>query len=125
MIRRSLPARVALLLAMLAWMLGSVGAFAHVLKVRHAVCADHGQLIELGESQPDGLARGPELLAPSSDEHDHGCALIVHAACEGDPLGAEIVALAPTLSPEEAPPWVPPTMAPLANAPKTSPPLCS
>ena len=110
---------------MMAWMMGSVAAFAHVLKVRHAICADHGQVIELGEAQPDGIARGPELLAPTADKHDHGCSLVVHAACKGGRVGVERVALAPPLRGDEAPPLVAPTLAPLANAPKTSPPLHS
>jgi hypothetical protein len=75
---RALAAVVASLLS-----LSSLGEIAHFLLVPHAICADHGELIEVSEgsqhaaAHADTVSSDPEV-APASDEgsgHDH-CELL-------------------------------------------------
>ena len=128
---RVLAALVALLL------LGSsLGQLTHFLVVQHAICAEHGELLEVhgGAEHADAVASDPDsggdhAPAPAPDaenDHDH-CQLLARQHRElGLPV-APPVAIAPAVA-TQLPSWFAvsqsPTMAqaPLALAPKTSPP---
>ncbi len=121
-----------LLAAVLAGLLGlsSLGEIAHFLLVPHAICADHGELIEVsGHAAQHAEAPSPEpQVAPLSDEgagHDH-CDLL---ASQQRPLALPAiapVAIVPAsagtliaIAGGQTSLW---PLPPLALAPKTSPP---
>lgn len=120
--RRRLPIHAALILATLAWLLGSVAAFVHVIQVRHAVCEDHGQVVELGEAGSAETTGGPVWAPTIPDEHDHGCALPTQATPPLVMVSAVPVALAEPPPEDDAPPLQVQAPPPLRAAPKTSPP---
>lgn len=125
MIRRSLPARVALFLAVTAWMLGSVAAFVHVLQVRHARCAEHGQIIELAQLSDAPHLSGPAALPAAPDHHDHGCALPGVGAVTASGQDLLVAGRAPLPAEDDPPPVHTRLAPPLLAAPKTSPPALS
>jgi hypothetical protein len=133
---RSLAALVALVLTA-----SSLGQIAHFLLVPHAICAEHGELVELHgaavaaadhheASQPSD-ARRAQVSAPDAVEsHDH-CQLMAR--------GQRELALPLASSWEPTPPAPSPRIAacdssavaalgqpaPLSAAPKTSPPVAA
>lgn len=125
---RAIAARLALLLALVAWAGGQVASSVHRLQVLHVQCVEHGHTIErsLTEGGGDGeQARAADELKapPDCGEHSGHCAL--HALPQ--------VAEAPAVARLEPPPRVDlpvrtfglATLArgpPLSYAPKTSPP---
>jgi hypothetical protein len=56
-----------LLLALASWMLGVAASAIHHAEVEHAVCAEHGDLVEVDSDEPSGHEDGEE-------QHEHGCA---------------------------------------------------
>lgn len=113
-LRRTRVLSAALTVAVvLAWMGGLSAKLAHEITARHAVCEDHGQLVE-----DDGDA----------DEHRHGCELAGLPSTGAAPElpGPPEDRLAAPAHPVVAC-WLArahaPRGPPLAYAPKTSPPL--
>jgi len=125
MVRRSLPARLFLVLAATAWALGLIATTLHVLKVRHALCPDHGAVVELSASFGHTGEKGTSVLPAGQDKHDHGCALTGIAPPVGARASTGRIARA-SVPVELARPAAPTFSAPpLRDAPKTSPPVLS
>lgn len=134
----SAPLR-ALAALLAAWLgLSSLAEVAHFMLIPHAVCAEHGELIELSHdshdaeahaaaaaSEPEAEQDGARLGATNSDEHDH-CQALATGQRELLLPGAVATALVPAPSASRANvtpiTLTTPTLAPLALAPKTSPP---
>ena len=125
MVRRSLPARLFLFLAATAWALGLIATTLHVIKVRHGLCPDHGDIVELSASFGHTGEHGTSVLPAGQDRHDHGCSLLAMAPPVGSHTSTERIARAAV--PVELARPVPPPIAtpPLRDAPKTSPPVLS
>lgn len=128
MIRRLPRSLVHGLLALSAavWLFSGVASGLHHLLVRHVVCADHGELVELDDEHAAAAAvpsEGPELRAVDHHDHDHGCdELLVDrlALPTAHAKPAHFLVLSWRSAPmtgAEAP-----RGPPLAYAPKTSPP---
>lgn len=125
---RVLAALVALVLSASAF-----GQAAHFLLVPHTICAEHGELLELGEGSEhaaqgrDGEDQGPQIAPPElSVEHDH-CQMLARGQREQALPKANRVELLPAAAAEQtttfvAPGAVPVSLERLALAPKTSPP---
>lgn len=125
---RALAGLVAVLLA-----LSSLGQVAHFLIVPHAICAEHGELVELtsvaghavsAPSKADGASVSAVTTRELSEDHDHcqvlsrgqrelssptaGLPGLPHAACEGrsrvDADAAPRLLAALTLAPKTSPP---------------------
>jgi len=104
-VRRYEVHRSALLFACL-WLLAQLASGAHLALVPHAVCAEHGELVEVNASASDGAPEAPDSgprsdpgsESPSEgvDGHDH-CFLA--ASREQRPLPASS---APCISPGDA-----------------------
>lgn len=127
-------ARVFLLIGMCAWIAGSVASSIHHVVVQHAVCAQHGEVVELAhgeavEFDDDVVASElPELrAAPATPVHDHGCSFDVGSLDGTEVTPAEMTSLRLLVWPETAPlpACQPPRGPPLGYAPKTSPPHTS
>ncbi len=114
-----------LMAGLLAWLLGALSIRVHQIQVMHAVCADHGEVIELTEA-PAQSDRDPARSAPEAHDHDHGCPLDSLADDPGEqeetvlPLPAVRASTVPLLARAQAP-----RGPPLSYAPKTSPPPLS
>ncbi len=132
--RQAISARLRALAAFVALLLGtsSLGQVAHFVLVPHAVCLEHGELVELhgaAEAHADaaGAANQERVTAPhGGDEHDH-CELIARAERE------QLLGPAPSLDVAAAARSVErcgvareqlerPALGVLMLAPKTSPP---
>lgn len=130
---RWLAACVALLLAA-----SSLGQITHFLAVPHAICEEHGDLVELaGDSEharadhapeEDEQAKGSSEDPEEADGHDH-CEVLANEQRQLALPAAALVALAPpasSVSLELAPALSDCLSRPLlALAPKTSPPRSS
>ncbi|MCP4873776.1 MAG: hypothetical protein GY898_34240 [Proteobacteria bacterium] len=125
---RALTIAGSLLLACL--VLGAqVAAVTHGLDTQHSVCDEHGELIH-GDSSARTDASGPTstdvLAALPEEEHEHGCALLTGLSQSSAPPPQPIVLAIPTPPATPAPlpasTDAPACSAPLAFAPKTSPP---
>lgn len=109
--------------------LGQISSLVHLFVVQHAICPEHGELVETGEvgqaapmlpAEPS-LARRAEGAA---DSHDHCLAYFERRAGIEEPssLGA------PSAPPEEPPQRIalplplPPPLPTILTAPKNSPP---
>ncbi|RYZ06251.1 MAG: hypothetical protein EOO73_16415 [Myxococcales bacterium] len=113
--------------------LSSLGQFAHFLLVPHAICAEHGELLELGESESHGAdhaAPATESSAQASSqlaaEHEH-CQLLARGQREqAQPTPPALVVLPPARAacgpPAAARAAVFEAVPALSFAPKTSPP---
>lgn len=133
---RSLAALVALLL-----MAGSLGQIAHFLLVPHAICAEHGELLELHDgahpatdagreaSAPRDASR-PQVAAPEELESHEHCQLLARSQRELALPLADAFEPAPVLG-ERAAPTLRAANEPLGQlaalslAPKTSPPAAA
>lgn len=119
---RALSARVALLLGLVAWLVASGAERVHAASAVHAVCAEHGETVEVahgGDAGTEMVASAPDPL----DAHDDGCVFdgVVLAAVQTLLLAAperDRVASSEVRIPGVAGPRAPP----LTFAPKTSPP---
>ncbi len=134
--RRAIPALLRLVAAWLALLLAAapLEQIAHFTLVPHAVCAEHGDIIELAhdDGHAERAAAPFEKEAPSPNQadsrptssHDH-CELLASAQRPATlPNGNGGAVLAPAIplrtSTERSPPAALPRI--LAMAPKTSPP---
>jgi len=101
----------------------------HEALVQHAVCAEHGEVVELdGEVISAAPANGPQLRALDLvDEHEHGCGFDLVLVDEVVISPAVDATAAAAVLPEPGPMATPgtPRGPPLAYAPKTSPPSTS
>ena len=116
----------------LALIVGQAGMAAHFALVKHAYCAEHGELVEVGAEDAHAASHPPGSLpgfyASDGDGEEHGhehCVLSGHKrdAVLGKPVG---VALQFTVPPASLSPfigWVPFFSALHRIAPKQSPPL--
>lgn len=112
------------MVAACAWILGMVASPLHMLTVRHAVCADHGQVVELGADDTAPLDE-PSWTAPVEEVHDHGCPLSGVGPGTKSALAFEVSARVKVVSTAPRPALeLAPTL-PLRFAPKTSPPALS
>jgi hypothetical protein len=125
---RTIFARALLLVAMCAWVAGSFVASVHDVVVQHVVCAEHGEVFELGTEgsrvyQPE--TGGSELRPATPDpSHDHGCSFDV-VFLDGMTVGLPAMFSLPFIhSPNFALLAIAeaPCAPPLVYAPKTSPP---
>lgn len=127
---RTPAARLLLALGLLAWIGVAWADRLHAYLVVHAVCPDHGEIVELaGGGHHAGLPDhgGPSIGdADAHDGHEHGCAHLLFQV-------QALPALAVVYPPPSARPLVAqavgytaaPRGPPLAWAPKTSPPSAS
>jgi hypothetical protein len=128
---RLLAAFVAVLLAA-----SSLGQSAHFLLVPHAICAEHGELLELTErdshaaDEADHATAGPDETRASAPgalvDHEH-CQVLLRGQREQSLPEASAVAVLPAASAEKAvvlaaPGRIAPEPSVLSLAPKTSPP---
>jgi len=126
---RAPAARLLLALGLLAWIGASWADQLHAYLVVHAVCPDHGEIVELahGEALTASHADGPSVGdADVDDDHEHGCATLWCQVVGLPTLAAR--APAPTAKPlTTSRSWstAAPRGPPLAWAPKTSPPRAS
>lgn len=114
--------------------LSSLGQFAHFLLVPHAICVEHGELLELDEqeshaathasSEPDHAAHASSELG---GEHEH-CQLLARGQREqAEPTPPPVVVLPASAVVSALP--LPPrgavfeAISALSLAPKTSPPI--
>jgi hypothetical protein len=107
-----------------------LAGWAHLASQRHATCAEHGEMIEVGgDAQAVELARpsGPRIELASSEEahgHDHCLTALqrhqrsVTSAPSGAAFGSVADLSHPTIAVDDA--YVPQPL--LLIAPKTSPP---
>ncbi|HEY6080375.1 MAG TPA: hypothetical protein VIW29_16285 [Polyangiaceae bacterium] len=133
---RALAALAALLLAA-----SSLGQVAHFLLVPHAICAEHGELLELHDGEHRAAEAGAEALTPDDatspraaapdavESHDH-CQLLARSQRElALPVATAFEApLAPSVcAPSLLHAAAEPTgqLAALSLAPKTSPPVAA
>lgn len=126
---RTPAARFLLALGLLAWIGVTWADQLHAYLVVHAICPDHGEIVELAHghghvlSPHDGVSIGK---ADVSSEHDHGCASLL---CQLDMALASKSQPPPTsvrpLISRPQWPTAAPRGPPLAWAPKTSPPRAS
>lgn len=125
--------RVVATLVALLLTLSSLGQVAHFLLVPHAICAEHGELLELSEQdshagaeRADGSKEARVSTAPTPAEHDH-CQVLArgqrelalpepHALDVAQHAGAETTLV---VAQQEA---IFRALLPLSLAPKTSPP---
>jgi hypothetical protein len=117
------------LLTLLAWVSAGSAALVHEYTVSHVICADHGEVVELGPGHQDVIAQAGHPTARDAplgaDQHDHGCALPAMPT-PPDVLpnftmpAVHFVAFWPTQSVVSLRAARPP---PLRYAPKTSPPV--
>jgi hypothetical protein len=105
----------------------------HFLVVEHAVCLEHGELVEedgrsveeldAAERQTDNDFVGPVLASSHEDDHEHGCDFLLPPTPNGS---NELVVLVRPYDLDFAPPLLrevdAPRAVPLNFAPKTSPP---
>jgi hypothetical protein len=130
---RWLAACVALLLVA-----SSLGQIAHFLVVSHAICEEHGELVELGADAAHAPAdhapgegeqtKGSSGAPEGADRHDH-CEVLANAERQLALPAAALVAVVPAASSTSLE-LVPassecPSRPLLALAPKTSPPRSS
>jgi hypothetical protein len=128
---RALAALVALLLAA-----SSLGEIAHSLLVPHAICATHGELVELSaeanhasehQAQPQAANHdaGPAASSEEAASHDH-CEVLASAQRQLPLPFASVVALLPATASASlnvaGVTTARPPLAALSVAPKTSPP---
>jgi hypothetical protein len=118
--------RVLGLLAAVAWVLSALAGQIHGLRTVHAVCLQHGELIDVparqADAHADGDRSGPTAWLGAPDD-DHGCRIEVLVPLE--PLPVVFVRAAHRLSFPLVDPLAAheaPRGPPLAYAPKTSPP---
>lgn len=111
----------------------SLGQVAHFVAVQHAICAEHGELVELHDDHADsevghGSDHGDDEPGqpPGEDDHDH-CEQLARGDRELATLTAPAVGIAPATPSQDI--AVPPAACVgsasqplLALAPKTSPP---
>lgn len=123
---RAIAARLALLLALVAWAGGQVASSVHRLQVLHVQCVEHGHTIErsLADGGQAQARTADELKAPPDcGEHSGHCALHALPQVAHPPVVASLPP-PPPVDGRDTLPWVS-TWArgpPLAYAPKTSPP---
>lgn len=132
---RTRAAHACLALGLLVWVVSSWANGLHEYLVLHAVCAEHGETIELaaGDHDPADSASAHEderqasiRAAHDEDDHDHGCASLL-ASWQGLPPAPALPPIA-FVKPHRSPTiWAhaAPRGPPLAWAPKTSPPRAS
>lgn len=126
---RAIFARLALVMALVAWAGGQLASTVHDLQTLHLRCLEHGHVIERDAHLPDTVGQdardpGPQLKqAPDCGDHVDHCPLqllpsLHHAS---DPVLA--VRPAPLYTPAAPVQAATPARGPpLAYAPKTSPP---
>lgn len=127
---RTRAAHASLALGLLLWVTGSWANQLHEYLVLHAVCADHGEVVELAAHGAEAAHAHDRQAsigeAHPDDEHDHGCASLLatwHGLPGAPPLTPPLV-----VKPHRAVRvWAhaAPRGPPLAWAPKTSPPRAS
>lgn len=130
MLRRSPTlVRLVMCVGLCAWLFGSFASGLHALLVRHVVCEEHGQLVELDHHQAQAATEPSDdavtvTAAAGHDSHDHGCTdeltdrsglAQAHGVAA---VGRRIKRSVEPLRGAEAP-----RGPPLAYAPKTSPPV--
>lgn len=127
---RALASLVALLLT-----LSSLGQVAHFALVPHAICAEHGELVELSERASHVAAShaepasndGTRAAAPEQvSEHDH-CQVLARGQREQALPASPAARILPPASVAAELAWAPqtagfPRVSALLLAPKTSPP---
>ena len=124
--RRHRRGPVVMMLVMgLIWLIGQAGQLYHEARVAHAMCAEHGELVELhGETAGEhDHEAGWQVDRAALVEHDHGCSTQV--ASFGAALQAKAVVLPLPLVVPLRLYFLAPAGArapPLGYAPKTSPP---
>lgn len=111
-----------------AWLFGTFAGGLHALLVRHVVCAEHGEMVEVDRhgdevSAHEALDGDVIRAAVGHGEHDHDCAdELTNRTGLSNPSWAGVVGrrvkrpVAPLTGAEA------PRGPPLAYAPKTSPP---
>jgi len=110
-----------------------VGAFWHHATERHAICAEHGDVVELGHGGEDGrpgvpVGRSPMLGSASDGDSEHAhCELLAHRRDEHALVAAvPTVAITPAAGHQKLSLIAEPAQGSLAIlrfAPKSSPPL--
>lgn len=63
------------LFALIAWVAGSFANGWHERAVKHIVCAEHGEVVEVGRSGADSAKYVATLGDAESGEHHDGCSL--------------------------------------------------
>lgn len=111
------------LVAAASWAIPGLGALSHAHENAHAVCPEHGELIhvEATEREP-GAEAGLWANENAASPHEHcdpSFSLRSESAALQPDTGAFIAARS---TPVAAPSAAPPRPAPLAYAPKSSPP---
>jgi hypothetical protein len=105
-----------------------VTALAHDLVAQHAVCVEHGELVELGAglttaARPDGTV-SPDAADVSDGGHEH-CALLAQRRSQAPVAAPAVFAVVPLSafsSPGASRSEAPPQVALVRLAPKQSPP---
>ena len=120
---RRLGSVVTLLLTLAAWVSGMTARVVHEHAVLHVVCAEHGEVMELGgKGSPTTRA---VATTPGSASHDHGCEMagLPSQAAVSSLVRVAVDVIGHTESEPAAPGDVGFSSAsPLSYAPKTSPP---
>ncbi|MEQ1502918.1 MAG: hypothetical protein ABMB14_11845 [Myxococcota bacterium] len=130
-ILRRRSTRVLAILWLAVWVVSTGASELHEIVVRHTICPEHGELIELPNPGPRASAgsdadHGPVAVAGTGSHRDDGCLGL--PPIPDRPAGAHRVPLVtraclvtsdPTADPAA------PRGPPLAYAPKTSPPTTS
>lgn len=116
----------------------SLGEIAHFLLVPHAICAEHGELVELSsgsehaserhaEAEPPTYDTGPSASSEELASHDH-CELLASGQRQLALPPASVVALVPATTSSSLAlveiSAAQESLSPLSFAPKTSPPVC-
>ena len=138
--RNATSAALRVMAACLALLLvaSSLGQVAHFLLVPHAICAEHGELVELSpgadhggqhllQVEPAAHDAGPSVSPEELASHDH-CEILASAQRQLALPAASVVALVPVVASSSLalvePSAAQVSLSPLAVAPKTSPPAC-
>jgi hypothetical protein len=112
----------ALLLALVAWVVGTFAAGWHDRAVRHITCHEHGEVLDAGESGAENAEVA--TLAPVPDRHGHeGCGVAGFPPLAMLAAAVPFGAIEPPIEAYDALAEADArTRGPLLYAPKTSPP---
>lgn len=92
--RAAWSSAVAALLALLLLFGSSLGQIAHFFAIQHAICAEHGEVVELHDEHGHGGDETPGQPQDTEDEHDH-CQELARAQRELAMLAAPALGIAP------------------------------
>lgn len=125
---------LAALLAVVA-LAGQLASFAHLVLVRHVTCAEHGEMIEIGSAATSVAVTTPREAAPAMRAATSPAAAHDHEHCLISPMRRDRLAATASVWQEAArvdaddaigvthDRAVPPPIAAIILAPKSSPPI--